>query len=268
MKRLAGPAVALTVVGLAVLALVAVGSTTSTQAAFVYQGDVTCDTNVQVDDALAIFGEGAGLAPATCASNGDVDCDGDVDSTDGLLVLKYLGGVPEAISGCTAIGDQIIPGTPTPTGSATTAPTSTALPSPTGDPCLLGDNKDDDYEPNGSGDCAAGISHEVETTGLHLQQDDTHDWYRLDYHNFTDGNCGKQLSIRIAPSAGDVAVQLFTPDSNDDVTTVINDNGEGVQEVAHYQFPDDCGDDSIVYIDVSLAAYPPNADYSITVALS
>jgi hypothetical protein len=268
MNRLALPAVALAVVGLVVLALATIGSTASTQAAFQTQGDVTCDFAVQGDDALALFTEGASIgSPPACNSNGDVDCDLDTDVQDGLLVLRYLAGVTQDIPGCTPIG-QPAGSTSTPTPTGTPGTTATPSPTPSGDECTLHENQDDVYEPNGSGDCPAGIANNVPTTDLHLQQHDTHDWYRLDYNNPTDGNCGKQLSVLVNPSAGDVAVQLFTPDSNDDVTTIVNDNGDGVQEVAHYQFPDDCGENSTVYIDVSLAAYPPNADYSITVALS
>jgi hypothetical protein len=72
----------------------------------VARGNVDCDGDVDVLDALAMLRSIAGLAESECAQAADVDCDSALTLTDMIAVLRYAGGllllpVP---AGCPAMG--------------------------------------------------------------------------------------------------------------------------------------------------------------------
>ncbi len=68
-------------------------------------GDVECDGDLDVVDALAVLRFTAALGPfAECLNVADVNCDGLVGAVDALLIQRHVAGLPVALPpGCPPI---------------------------------------------------------------------------------------------------------------------------------------------------------------------
>ncbi len=70
-------------------------------------GDVSCDGNVDTQDALHLLRNAAGMPNlGLCmAAAGDVDCSADLDSADALAVMRHVAGLEIAVpQGCPGLG--------------------------------------------------------------------------------------------------------------------------------------------------------------------
>jgi hypothetical protein len=97
------------------------GAEASDSSSFI-QGDVNCVEGASSADALAIFTHAAGVQTsgalvAACPIIGDsiigdqpwgdTNCDGVVNGEDAIPILRFLGELPQEISGCAPVGAQV-----------------------------------------------------------------------------------------------------------------------------------------------------------------
>ncbi len=109
-RRLLGCVVVLAAM---VAAAVVVGNWREEAQAASLQGDVTCDEDVTLEDAVAILRDRGGVGPvAPClAVAGDVNCDGVIDARDVLWLVMLEAGIGlQTPAGCTAVGSNLVVG--------------------------------------------------------------------------------------------------------------------------------------------------------------